>query len=362
MKNVIRVIIRLVLSKYFAIMQNVSSIKYWLLRGRSFKNINVCKDVEIVGRNLAIFASFQAGPNVFLECQLRELRKAGFDCIYVSNIKLRSDFVKWLSALTSVIIERPNLARDFGAYKAGYLYVKSRGWIDFNEELLFVNDTIFFPVYDAAEFWTKLRARKEDVVGAFESFSPVYHLQSFFILCRNGVQGKSIFDDYWSNYVEWNSRNHAIAHGELGFSSELLRCGASIGALIDQQYLADKANFYGNASDLALLDWNKYLAERLWELPDAEISRLIQIQVSRALEIGNPSHNLARYAILRAGLPMLKKDVVYRGSLLLGDVIILHEEAGITLPLQAMIQFLKKKGLPSESRFFRRLKDWAGAS
>lgn len=360
-----KVFLQGIFSQIFAAFQNVSSVLYYCKKLFGYSGIQILTDKPITSRKIAIFASFESKPNGLLEAQLSELFAAGFECVFVSNAKVSTEFSSWLLTRVSVLITRPNIARDFGAYKCGYLYLYTNKAITKCDELLFVNDTIFFPLFETSQFWHQINNMSEDVVGAFESFSPRHHIQSFFILCKNEVHSRSFFYSFWKNYSEWNSRRHAISKGEVAFTSMLKKGGAKTVALINQKACVNLKTLEENEDRGTISDTRNVEeknADLIWSIRPKIPRHIKLLLLFKELERSNPSHNLGLFSVLRMGLPLMKKDLVFRGSVTLGEIALLHKEAKVTLPLDDMLRLLKAKGLPAERTVWDKLRSWSGAS
>ncbi len=351
---------------YFAGKQNLGSLRYWITNAIFGDPVKVTVVRAIEGRKVVLYASFESRPNPLLDAQLTELVRAGFETVFVSNLPLSTEFHDWLKTRVSVVITRPNVARDFGAYKCGYQYLVKTGLIDKVEQILFTNDTIFFPLFDPQRFWLELNTRDEDVIGPYESFGPAHHVQSFFMLCRNGVHKQQFFKDYWENYIEWNSRRYTIAHGEIGFSGMLKANKVNFGALINQERCRELVQEFKLEGGHATTFAGVRVPTSVSYVPSAEGTNLSRIkaeqQLFHLLETENPSHALSIFSIVYARLPLLKKDVVYRGTVMLGDIVSMHSQAQVTLPLQDMLELFKRKRLPSERTFWDKMRDKSGAT
>lgn len=330
-----------------AFIQNIDSIGYYLrkaLKGNVSKNF-LLKD--LTKPKVAILSCFQSSPSFSIEIQLRELRGRGFDIVTVSNAKVSPELLELYRAYSCVVINRPNIARDFGAYKAGYLFLLSNGYLENVSELLFINDTILFPVMDTNSFWNSIESSEFDIVAPFESFTPKYHLQSFFILCKNKIHLEKDFQAYWKTYFEWNSRRHAISAGEVGFSQKMIKSGFSLGALVSALSLNQ---LFERIDDvLLLLDIEQSLLIECYKEEDKKqiIHSAAEKSLAKLYETANPSHSLALLSVSLLQIPILKKDLVYRGTISLLELTRAHKTMELDIEVKELTKFYLEKGLPA---------------
>ena len=72
------------------------------------------------------------------------------------------------------------------------------------------------------------------------------------------------------------------------------------------------------------------------------------------LEMSNPSHSLAEFALVDLKIPMLKKDLVFRGTLSLLDVVRIANDQKLIIPLSEILAVYRSKGLPSEINIWKK--------
>lgn len=338
-----------------AAVQNIPTFSYYFKK----KVLNHTDSIKINKRinssRVAIISIYKIDNLELIINQCLELKNAGYDIIAVFNSKIPQGFIKQSEDYFSVTIERPNIARDFGAYKAGYLYLFHNDLLSTTDELLFINDTILFPLFDSDSFWKRLRSNPSDIVAPFESFSPRYHLQSFFMLCKNGIHKKESFANFWLNYTEWNSRKHAINSGEVGFSQLMRKQGFKLSALVDTKSLTQiptkkliENTFIFNIDKNVLIEC--FGQDSKNEIILSEMQR----QLAVFYESGNPSHTLAIVAVMLLDIPMLKRDLVYRGSVTLTELVSINEKLHMMTDSSVFERSFKERGLPVSQSLFEK--------
>lgn len=341
-------IVTYVFSIAAALIQNIDSIGYYIRKAFRCSVSEHLLVKELTQAKVAVLSSFQSKPTLSIEMQLRELEQQGFDIVTVSNAKVSPELLELYRTYSCVVITRPNIARDFGAYKAGYLFLLSNGYLDNTSELLFINDTILFPVMSTGSFWKRLYSSDFDIVSPFESFSPRHHLQSFFILCKNKIHLEKDFKSYWMNYFEWNSRRHAINTGEIGFSQKMKKSGFRLGALVTALSLSQL--FEGNIDDVLLaLEIDQNLLIECYKQEDKKqiIHAAAERELAQLYERANPSHSLALLSVWLLDIPLLKKDLVYRGSISLLELLRAHKRLGLDIDINELTKIYLDKGLPA---------------
>lgn len=361
MLSLLKKILLRALQKIAAIYQTVSAIPaYWTYCVHGHQLIHY--EAPLSG-NIAIFASFQRKPSRALLGHLRDLQGRGYQTIFVSNIPLSPGFIEAISPLVAVCIERPNIARDFGAYKCGmqyfYKHCKDRA-----VDILLTNDTIFFPLFDSSYFWQQLGKLDGQVIGIFESFGPRYHLQSYFIKVKPEVHSANYFRDYWRKYKLWNSRSHAIGQGELGFSSMLMKNGVKVNCFISVSEISEYIKILCETDLQKWLSLDQSRALHLHENGRSIKDPTNQIYLQRAigdwLEDSNPSHSFAFQAVILKQVPFLKKDLVSRGSYRLADVLGICSRISADIDLDLLSSEMRQKRLPSEKTLKEKLMERLG--
>jgi hypothetical protein len=354
MTRIIKSILILCVAQIAFAYQNIPCLWYWLKIACGFPVQKVLKKIN-PSQKVAIVAAFQKKQSISFELMLTELRSKGFEILLVSNTTLSDGFESWVLERVDGLIVRENVGRDLGAYKSGFLYLHDEGFLNAVERLLFINDTIFFPVVDSERFWEKMLSIDAEAVGAYESFCSGYHLQSFFMLVNKPLINSNCLYSFWKNYVVWNSRKHAVFAGEIGFSQFLKKNGVRMSAYVNAQSAigAFHKESVNKRSLLGIV--RKLLNERdRREVMGKSVLDPEYQSLATALEKINPSHALCEFALTELQLPILKKDLVYRGTLSLVDLVRISESQDMKIPLSELQAAYREKGLPSERGLWKR--------
>lgn len=337
--------------------QPAGYFRYWRYRnikGGTLKHARISDIKPFVSSSIAICACYPAKLDLTLLMQLRDLSQTGFDILLVANGCLTPEQMTAYSAHICKLIERPNVGRDFGAYRDGYVYLEQIDQLEDIEELLFINDTIVFPLFDSSGFWEKLKALPYAVTGPFENFRNGRHLQSFMLLLRNGAPAHPAVRAFWKNYKPVDTRRHAIRKGEQGFSEALRRADIRFGPLCDAYFLIDLIPVQFDAEWLhcAMELLNITDEDDILNLPIEGQRSFLRRELGRRHTMTNLSHSVGLFLAVCNAVPMLKKDLFSRGSAKPTDLWWLKNIAP-----EKRLQFLealKEKRLPQE----RTLWEW----
>ncbi len=237
------------------------------------------------GRSIALFAHYDADGVVddYVYLYLEALRKCDVDIVFITSGCRPSDRIK-LSEICRYILFKNEAGRDFGSW---YIALKELR-VDFfenYEEVMFVNDSVYFPVNDPAPMFAQMRG-SFDMWGITDTHElGQYHLQSWFL-----VFGKSAQKTVLRNFISTYERNiylkkwGQIAEYELGLTADARRCNLSLGAWCS---IADLREDLLNKSDL--LHWR---------------------HLANCIDKVNPTHDLWDLIIERYHCPALKLELV----------------------------------------------------
>ncbi|MBU3641077.1 rhamnan synthesis F family protein [Polynucleobacter sp. Fuers-14] len=339
MKKIIKKMIELMWNIY------IELLGFWYkITGKT--TITVFDNNILISKKICIFYGYQNNLSILLEKHLCDLLSRKFKIIYVTNLILNRPMLDALSKYVDIVIQRPNYGRDFSGYKAGYNYLIKSG-IEQCDELLFTNDTVIYPIINADQFWDELRASESKVVGPFISYQRQMHIQSFFILCKDRIHLSDAFKNFWSEYSEPNSRDRVIKHGEIGFSNHLSLNGIRFDGVVDAKSITNISTKTIN---------NDLIPEYFKRLYSKFDPALYQYQHN------NPSHLYALFSVKYFNVPLVKKDLLSRGTFSLTEFFIKMNHLDTIIDKEEMRIELIKKGLPSfEDKFRNKVLSWIGA-
>lgn len=199
---------------------------------RKLKYLTFTNGAYPLGSDVAVLVLFQPNgiePSVLHT--LAHLTEKGFSTIVVSNCKLTENDLQKLQSSAHLVIQRPNYGYDFGGYREAILYLLERSIIPDN--LLVMNDSIWFPVEDNCAFLDEVRAQKCDLYGVSINDLKIpsrAHIQSYLFNFKGSVTGSPEFDRYWKTLFMANNKNAVIRQCEIKMTGYFVRAGFSIGS------------------------------------------------------------------------------------------------------------------------------------
>ncbi|MFN9622610.1 MAG: rhamnan synthesis F family protein [Cyanobacteriota bacterium] len=157
---------------------------------------------------------------------IKELSKYT-DIFFVSSSEGLSENQADLNFLSSVckqVIVRKNSGYDFGCW-SHVIRENYQTFKDYNG-LLLCNDSVFGPLTDLGSIFDQLDLRSgTDFWGLTASITPMWHLQSYFILYSKRIVESAIFQEHWHEIGIHESKFNIIMAYEVGWSDLLVRSG-----------------------------------------------------------------------------------------------------------------------------------------
>ena len=270
---------------------------------------------------------------------LEYFRSKGYAALVVSNLPLSEVDRNRLAESCWQIMERPNFGYDFGGYRDGVLHLSED--LKSLERLVFINDSVWFPLPGSRDWLDDVEALDVDFAGAASNYGTPrpeitdfrsiewsyssahrdFHVCSFAICLRPTVLRTSGFFRFWEKLRLTNKKNRTVRRGEIGFTQWALNHSLKVGTTLDIANLDDElANLEESrlreiARNLIILEDSKLieLVQYFNQDPKAHrslIEKLIQISVSRQ----GSSYALAAYLILEKKFPFFKKSPLWLSS------------------------------------------------
>ena len=201
-------------------------------------------DGDLRGGKIAIVAMYpDTNPLYLISMQnlVNGLLANEFKVIAVTNRKPNDQLMSFLENCCSVILERKNRGRDFGAYQAGIQWVSQHYGLSNIERLNLANDTLIW-LEDATEIVAQTMKSEWD--SLYLNFEVHTHAQSFFLSFSSAILKNERFIRFWRNYVPLNYRRHAILNGEVRLSEVLIKEGFRCKPYVDQALLMNEASVF----------------------------------------------------------------------------------------------------------------------
>lgn len=190
---------------------------------------------------VAIFVVFQPkglAPSILLT--LDHLRQNGFSVIVVSNGRLRPADRELACRHAALVLERPNVGYDFGAYRDGIRYL----WALRHDmsRLVLMNDSTWFPLRREDDSLARMEALEVDLAGHIYRIEDAKarsrdHVESHLLMISHGFLKSEEFRRFWSGYRMSDFRATTIEAGEKGFSQMALLEGRTVATLMSREWL-----------------------------------------------------------------------------------------------------------------------------
>jgi glycosyltransferase involved in cell wall biosynthesis len=229
---------------------------------KKFYKYNVVKTIEKHStRGLAIVALYpRTGIFKSVNRLIDSLLDSNYAVLVVMNqSSLTEEWIHYLSDKPIEILTRPNIGRDFGAYKIGFLYAEKNGYLTQIDHLLFANDSVMYGPQSIGCISTML---KVDLPwhALFVNYQHHTHAQSFFQVFNKDIFQKNSFSKFWHHYYPSELRHHAINDGEVGLSSTCLGLGFSPVSYVNAKSILEDVNFGNFTPDEKFGIWSNHSA------------------------------------------------------------------------------------------------------
>mgnify|MGYP001157067105 CR=1 FL=1 len=178
--------------------------------------------------NLVIFLIYQPnGLPASIIDTCKHLVASGFAPIIVSNMPLSDPDRIALTGSAHIVAERPNFGYDFGGYRDGLWLINQIGLNPKN--ILFLNDSIWFPVRENQSLLTELLQPDLEYTGVqiFDNGSKGKVRSSMFGSYCFAVNERLLknfeFIDFWENYRLSSNKEITLRRGERAFSNRMMK-------------------------------------------------------------------------------------------------------------------------------------------
>ena len=170
----------------------------------------------------AVFAIYP-GTTTIQSCLriLESLNENGFTVLVVVNRNKNSrEWLEFFERENCVVVDRPNLGRDFGAYQAGLRLLDQKTNLLQITRLVLVNDTSYVSPKCQNEFLSSFFAQNESTC-LFKHYQGVVHASSNLIQITPKNANFHSFLNFWKKYYPYNSRLKVVFKGEHELSKKI---------------------------------------------------------------------------------------------------------------------------------------------
>ena len=165
--------------------------------------------------------------------------------LVIAVVNKSSQSPEWLAALTQLnitLLSRPNVGRDFGAYRVGYLFAERQGLLINARHLIFANDSVYYGPRSQAHI-VELLKDEHPWTAMFVNHEFHTHAQSFFLRLSRELFSLPAFHQFWRDYYPSEARKHNIHEGELKLSLTLTALGHSPHVFINADRILSSSLF-----------------------------------------------------------------------------------------------------------------------
>ena len=143
--------------------------------------------------------------------------------IFVSTSSVLSSYeINKIKQYCHHIIVKENYGYDFGAWKTGLNYLKTK--LDEYDWLYLCNDSVYGPFVDLSNIIESMENKNLDIWSMTDSYELDYHLQSFFIGYNKKAFHHKLFEEFWLNYKIYENKIDLIKECEVIYSNHLINC------------------------------------------------------------------------------------------------------------------------------------------
>jgi hypothetical protein len=240
-----------------------------------------------LGSSMALFLHWSPDGRVsaMVRRQLALWREQGFTVVFISNAKVPASDWDAVGEHASLLVQRGNAGRDFGAWRDAYAIATRHFGVP--HELLLANDSVLGPVRPITPIVEAWRRAGEGVFGMTESMAPRPHLQSYLLLAT-GERAVGSVARHLLGFQDSRSKWQIVRTGEIALSARAISDGLDCGAV------------FGYAAACRAID----------PLTRRQLgSRFAEEGAPRHWPL-NPTMHLWRPLIERLGFPYIKRDLL----------------------------------------------------
>lgn len=148
---------------------------------------------------------------------------------------------------------------DFGSYKRGYTYLMDNNILENDDNLLFINDSNYGPVYPFENVIDDFKSKQCDFYGLSVGRTK-YHtsIQSFFYIFKQQVYISKVFDTFMQSVKKELSPAHVVCNYEFKFTKLLEDNGFKYETFIPKNFMAESKNIIPTKYSHSLLSEYKY--------------------------------------------------------------------------------------------------------
>ena len=174
-------------------------------------------------KRVAIYAHYDGHDVVkrYVEYQLRRLREVCDEIVFVSTAALPETELAKVRPYCARATLRENVGYDFAMWQQELLHRS----LDDVDELVLTNSSVFGPLFLLGDAFARMAPVACDFWGMTDSPTPLWHLQSYFLVFRRAALGHPCFGQFWQSLFPYRTKRQLIYSYELGLSTFLVEHG-----------------------------------------------------------------------------------------------------------------------------------------
>ena len=199
----------------------------------SENTISVVKEIhnrnEYSKKIVTVFAMFSSNGKIE-EYQLyliKGLKEISDYIIVVADNTIYEEELKKLDGLCNAYRFIRHGEYDFGSYKYGYNYLIKNNILKEDDNLLFINDSNYGPVYPFKNVMDDFKSKECDFYGLSVGTNPEKYIQSFFIILKHNAWNSDVFQGYINKIKKQLSPAAVVVNYEFTFTKEMITNGYS---------------------------------------------------------------------------------------------------------------------------------------
>jgi lipopolysaccharide biosynthesis protein len=190
------------------------------------------------GRDLVLLAHYdpQGIIDPYIDTMIDGLRAADCDVAFVTATDKQLELARIRDKVAAIAIKN-QAGRDFGSWQVGIEAFESK--FPSYESIIWMNDSIYYPLFDPREMFSDMRGRNLDFWGIVDSHNGQWHVMSWFwAFGRKAIQ-EGIFDWYRREYNPFYTKWAQIRNYEMRIPSMLRSKGCSVGSFITAEQIRE---------------------------------------------------------------------------------------------------------------------------
>lgn len=199
----------------------------------SENTINIVKEIhnrnEYSKKIVTVFAMFSSNGKIeeYQLYLLTGLKEISDYIIVVADNTIYEEELKKLDGLCNAYRFIRHGEYDFGSYKYGYNYLLEHNILKEDDNLLFINDSNYGPVYSFKNVLDDFQGKECDFYGLSVGTNPEKYIQSFFIILKHNVWNSDVFKGYINKIKKQLSPATVVVNYEFTFTKEMITNGYS---------------------------------------------------------------------------------------------------------------------------------------